>query len=94
MTTLNANEQQVTIKYNGSVKTQAGFRSVIIEATAEKISEKRVQVVEVLKIDGETPDYRMSRTGAKRQEFNGLFVCKIESGKVKNISTLICCDED
>lgn len=74
------------IEYKGSVRTQAGWRSVTIRAVAEKISEKIVKVVKVLEIDGETPKYGMSRTGARRQEYNGIYFAGAEAGKNKRLS--------
>lgn len=74
------------VEYKSSVLTPAGFRGVHIEAEAEKISEKRVSVVKVLKIDGEEVQANMSRTGAKRQSFWGVGAAKREEGKIKNLS--------
>jgi len=81
--------ETITIEYISSVKTPAGFRGVKIKATAEKISAKRVKVKQVLMIDEELPMPSMSRTGANRQAFSGTYVCNNETGKTKNISTLI-----
>ena len=75
------------IKYSGSVLTPAGFRGVEFEATAEKISEKRAKVIEVLTIDGEDVISNMSRTGAKRQSFYGVGAASREKGKTKNLSS-------
>ena len=74
------------IKYNSSVLTPAGFRGVTIEAMAEKISEKRAKVLEVITIDGEEVKANMSRTGAKRQSYWGVGAARREEGKVKNLS--------
>lgn len=74
------------IKYNASVFTPAGFRSVTMTATAEKISDKRVKVLEVTEIDGEKVEANMSRTGAKRQAFYGIGAAAKEQGKTKNLS--------
>lgn len=49
-------------RYNSSVKTPAGWRGVEIVATVEKISDKRVKVLAVELIDGETPNRNQSRT--------------------------------
>lgn len=76
------------VQYNASVFTPAGHRSVTVVALATKISEKRCEVDEVLTIDGETPSYGMSRTGANRQKYNGLYLAENEIGKKKNISAL------
>lgn len=75
------------IKYNASVLTPAGFRGVEMEAIVEKISEKRVKVVEVIAIDGEDVKANMSRTGANRQKFYGIGAAAREVGKTKNLST-------
>jgi len=74
------------IKYNASVFTPAGFRSVTMTAIVEKISEKRVKVSEVIAIDGEEVKANMSRTGAKRQAFYGIGAAAKEVGKIKNLS--------
>ena len=82
----------IIIKYNASVLVDAGWRSVIIEAEAEKISEKMVVVIDVLDIDGESPKRNQSRTGAKRQTYNGENIAKREIGKKKRLSSceIIC----
>lgn len=74
--------------YRSSVLTPAGWRSVDVEADVKKISEKRVQVETIMTIDGEIPHRNMSRTGAKRQQYNGMFTVEQELGKIKNISSL------
>ncbi len=76
-----------TVKYNGTVLTPAGFRSVEMTARVEKISEKRVKVVEVIEIDGKPVAANMSRTGAKRQAFYGTGAAAREEGKIKNLSS-------
>ncbi len=76
------------IEYKTSVLTPAGHRTVYIVALAERVSEKRCKVTQVLTIDGEEPQRHMSRTGANRQVYNGEYVAEREPGKVKNISTL------
>lgn len=81
---------QVTITYNGTVLTQAGFRGVTMKALAEKISEKRARVTEIISIDGEEVNFGMSRTGSKRQTYNGISAAKREIGKIKNLSS---CEE-
>ena len=75
------------IKYQSSVKTQAGWRSVDVLAVADSVSAKMARIVDVLQIDGEKPGYKQSRTGAKRQQFNGLFVARLEVGKNKRLSS-------
>ena len=74
--------------YNSSVQTAAGWRSVEILADVEKISDKRVKVLAVIKIDGEIPSSNQSRTGAKRQQFNGNYFANEQVGKIKNISSI------
>ena len=74
------------IKYSIGVKVPAGWRSVTVIAVAEKISAAMVQVKEILTIDGEKPSYGQSRTGAKRQEFNGMYWANAETGKKKRLS--------
>jgi hypothetical protein len=74
------------IQYSIGVKVDAGWRQVSIVANAELISTKMAKVTQVLTIDGETPNYNQSCTGAKRQSFNGLWWAKGEIGKTKRIS--------
>ena len=74
------------IKYNGSVYTKAGFRGVTFTAHAEMISAKRCRITEVIEIDGKDVRAKMSRGGAKRQEFYGIGAASREIGKIKNIS--------
>ena len=76
----------MTIWYNSSVHTQAGYRSVKITASAEKISAKRCKVLEVIAIDGQQVTANMSRTGAKRQQFYGTGVARREANRIKNLS--------
>lgn len=75
-----------TVKYNASVKTPAGWRHVVFTAEAERISDKRVKIAKVTEIDGEKVSANMSRTGANRQKFNGLYFAGQEAGKTKNIA--------
>lgn len=76
----------LTISYSASVYTAAGWRNVTIAAKAEKISAGMAKVLEVTEIDGEAPRYGMSRTGAKRQEFNGVAIARREIGAKKRLS--------
>ena len=76
------------IEYNTSVHVPAGWRGISIVALAEKISEKRCQVTNIISIDGECPKPDMTRTGANRQKYFGFGVVKNEIGKIKNISSL------
>jgi hypothetical protein len=71
------------IKYNSSVKTNAGWRGVTITAQAEKISEKRLIVQKVVDIDGNGSSGYASRTGAKRQEYSLGYFAKQQIGAVK-----------
>ena len=78
---------KITIEYKGSVHTPAGFRGVDMLAIAEKISDKRAKVIELIAIDGEEIKANMSRTGANRQKFYGYGVARHEEGKIKNLSS-------
>lgn len=78
----------LTIKYNASALTPAGFRSVTITAHAEQISEKRAQIAQVLDVDGHGASGYASRTGANRQRFNVGYVAGAELGKTKNLSAV------
>ena len=78
----------VTVKYKSSVLTMAGWRSVTIMAHANYLSAKRVEIINVELIDGLTPEKNMTRTGSKRQSYDGLYYSNCEAGKVKNISSL------
>lgn len=82
----------IKIKYNGTVLTRSGFRSVEMTAMAEKISEKRAVITEVLEIDGEQVQADMSRTGANRQKFYGTGAAMREEGKKKNLSACTIVD--
>ena len=85
--------ETVTIDYSASVFVPAGWRSVNITARAEKISPKRVVVLEVIAIDGESPIGYQSRTGAKRQAYHAEGIAKREIGKIKNIASLTSISE-
>jgi len=76
------------VEYKSSVNTPAGHRSVYIVAEAKKISEKRCEIEKVITIDDEEPNFNMSRTGANRQKYNGIYYAEAEVGKKKNLSTL------
>ena len=82
----------MNVEYKGSVQTPAGWRAVYFKGTAEKISEKRVRIIEISEIDDEPVKGHMSRTGAKRQQYNGQYFATAEKGKVKNISTMYKCE--
>ena len=77
----------MVITYTSSVKVDAGWRSIGITAKAIRLSPGMCQVTEVLTVDGETPAYGQSRTGAKRQSFNGHYWVRQEIGKKKRISS-------
>lgn len=81
------------IKYQSSVKVAAGWRSVNIVADVEKLNEAIAIVKNVILIDGETPAYSQSRTGAKRQEFNGIFWAKTQIGAKKRLSSCTILNE-
>ena len=74
------------IEYTASVHTPAGWRGVKIAADAERISAGMARVTAVTAIDGETPAGRMSRTGARRQEYSGAGVAAREVGARKRLS--------
>lgn len=76
----------ITIKYTSSVKVEAGWRDVQIKALAEQISAGMAVVREVIAIDGETPACGQSRTGAKRQQFNGKAWAAKQIGAKKRLS--------
>ena len=77
----------VTIQYTSSVKVEAGWRDVQVKARAEKISAGMAVVREVVEIDGEAPAYSQSRTGAKRQSFNGKYWAAQQVGAKKRLSS-------
>lgn len=78
---------EMKIRYSVGVLTPAGWRQASIDARSDRVSPGMCQVLEVLAIDGESPAYGMSRTGAKRQQYNGMHVAKSEIGKRKRISS-------
>ena len=82
----NANNT-LTIAYSIGVFTPAGWRQVRVTAKARQVSAGMAEVVEVLTIHGETPAKTQSRTGAKRQQFNGVYAANAEAGKKKRLST-------
>jgi hypothetical protein len=75
------------ISYRSSVYTPAGWRGVQVQARAQRISAGIVEVIEVVTIDGEAPHYGQSRTGARRQSYNGAGVSLREVGARKRLST-------
>jgi hypothetical protein len=78
--------EKIIIKYSSSVLTPAGWRHVSIEAEAKKTSEKMVTIIQVLKIDGNSPVGYTSRTGAKRQKYHAAGIAKREVGMRKRLS--------
>jgi hypothetical protein len=80
------------IKYSIGVKTPAGWRQVDVIASVSPISPAMVQVDIVELIDGETPGSRQSRTGAKRQQFDGRYFASAEAGKRKRLSACTIVD--
>jgi hypothetical protein len=76
----------LTIEYNASVFTQAGWRSVTIKAIAEKVSKGMAVVRSVVAIDDELPVGWTSRTGAKRQSYNAAGIAAREAGAKKRLS--------
>lgn len=74
------------IEYTASVFTAAGWRSVAITADAERVSDGMARVVAVTAIDSEDPRPGMSRTGARRQQFNGASIAAREVGARKRLS--------
>ncbi len=71
------------IKYNTSVFTPAGWRSEVVTAQAEPITDKRLRVVEVIDIGGNGCTGYGSRTGAKRQQYNVGYFAAQQIGAVK-----------
>lgn len=82
----------ITIKYNASVFTAAGWRGVEIEAKAEQTSPKMATVTEVVSIDGDDPTGYTSRTGAKRQTYNAAGIAQREVGTKKRLSSCEICE--
>jgi hypothetical protein len=76
----------IRIEYTASVFTAAGWRSVAITADAERVSDGMARVVVVTAIDGEDPRPGMSRTGARRQQYNGAAIAAREVGARKRLS--------
>jgi hypothetical protein len=71
------------IKYTASVKTPAGWRSELITAKAEQISDKRLRVTDVIDIGGNGSTGFASRTGAKRQQYDVGYFASLEVGAIK-----------
>ena len=81
-------EIEMLIKYTSSVKTPAGWRSELITAKAEQITDKRLRVIEVIDIGGNGSTGYASRTGAKRQEYNVGYFASQQIGAVKLTSRI------
>ena len=81
------------IEYTASVHTRAGWRSVTIAADAERISDGMARVMAVTTIDGEDPRPGMSRTGARRQQFNGASIAAREVNARKRLSACAILEE-
>lgn len=81
----------VTIAYSSAVKVEAGWRQVNVKACAEQISAGMAVVREVVEIDGEAPAFGQSRTGAKRQSFNGKWWAAQQVGAKKRLSACEVC---
>jgi hypothetical protein len=77
-----------TVRYTTGVLTPAGWRSEIVTAIVEQISDKRAKVVEVLDIGGNGKSGYASRTGANRQRYSVGYVAESQIGKIKIISRL------
>lgn len=80
---------RVLIRYKAAVLTPAGWRSEVITAQAENLSDKRCRVTAVLDIGGNGSTGYASRTGAKRQQYNVGGVAAREIGKVKLTGSLL-----
>ena len=83
---MTATANTITLKYSTSVKVPAGWREVKIVAKAVMVSKAMAEVLEVITIDGEAPNRSQTRTGAKRQEFNGIWWSKTQIGAKKRVS--------
>ena len=77
----------IIIEYNTSVFTPSGWKGIEVTALAEKTSEKMAIVKKVLEVNGEIPRYKQSRTGSRRQIFNGLSIAKREINAKKRLSS-------
>jgi hypothetical protein len=75
------------LQYHIGVHVPAGWRQVSVLAEVERISAGMARVINVIEIDGESPGYGQSRTGARRQEFNGHYWAREEIGKKKRLSS-------
>lgn len=78
--------EKIIIKYSTGVMVQAGWRSVVIKAEAEKTSDKMAKVVKVLEIDGKAPRGYTSINGVKRQTYHAAGIAAREEGNAKRLS--------
>ncbi len=77
----------IKVEYNTSVMVGAGWRSVEVTAIVElNKTGKKGEVKDVLLLDSEEPAKNMSRTGSKRQSYNGEYVASNQIGSQKIIS--------
>lgn len=77
------------IFYSIGVFTPAGWRPVSVCARAEFISPKMARVLCVETINGELPSRYMSRSGSKRQKYDGEYFAAREIGKRKRLSDCV-----
>lgn len=75
------------VTYQTAVFAAAGWRQVEVTAEAEQTSPKMATVTEVLALDGEKPQGTLSRTGAKRQQYNASGIAQREVGARKRLSS-------
>lgn len=78
--------QILVVEYQSSVHVAAGWRSVDVVAEVELVSAGMVVVQQVELIDGEAPARGQSRTGARRQEFDGRYWAREQVGARKRLS--------
>lgn len=81
----------LTVLYNISVKCPAGWRTETCQAIAEKISDKRIKIIDVLDVGNNGTSGYASRTGAKRQRYSVSYFANNEIGKIKNLSSVKIC---
>lgn len=79
---------EIIVSYKTSAFCQCGWRSVIATAKVEKISDKRLRILEIVDVDGNGNSGYASRTGAKRQSYSVSSIAHRESGKIKNLSSV------
>lgn len=79
---------KITVRYTISVNCQCGWRSEVCTAVAEKISEKRAKIIDVIDVGGNGTSGYASRTGANRQKYSVSYFASNEIGKIKNLSSV------